>query len=221
MFPDPIQQAFVKRPRGGPRGTPQDYSLGFGQGEDRSLQFGSGQPAQSNVERLLETLIHLISSSPSYYPWRNNTMPSDGKAFDQVNTIGMPNSGGGAGFSPGPETIVTTLECPAGYDGIVLGISNNVFGPSFNPQLPSLTWRIRNGASLENSLFVDGYNNITVEYGETKFTRDISGILISSGQTLLYTITNNDVTYPISPVTQTTCCFRGFFWPSRRGGGGR
>ena len=183
---------------------------------DYSLQFGPGSGQIPTSTQLIELLIRTLSANPSYYPW--SIIPPDGKAFDQVNTIGMPASGGGIGFSPGVETVVTELVCPIGYDGLVIGISSNVFGPSFDPALPSLTWRIRNGASLTNSLFVDGYSNITVEFGETKFPRPTAGIFVSSGQTLLYTITNNDATYPVSPVTQTTCCFRGLFWPTQRGG---
>jgi hypothetical protein len=108
------------------------------------------------------------------------------------------------------------LECPKGYNGIVERISNNFLGPNFNPQLPSITWRIRNGASVANSKFVDNYQNIVVEYGSTAQPRPTSGIFISSGQTLLYTVTNNDPTLPISPDSQIVCCLAGFFWPQQR-----
>lgn len=182
---------------------------------DRSLQFGTPQP--NYTQQLLEGIYRLLSANPAYYPWQ--VIPPDGKAFDYTGTIDLPVSGGGFGFSPGPETVVLTMQCPLGYDGIVLGISNNVFGPSFNPALPSLTWRIRNGVSIANSQFVDGYNEIDVEFGEVKFPRPTSGIFLSTGQTLLYTITNNDASYPTGPATQTTCCFRGFSWPSQRGRG--
>jgi len=220
-----IQEAFAKRPQGGPPGTSQlvapDYSLQFGAGPDKSLQFGSGVPSAPTPADLLEMLIRIISANPTYYPWLRGAIPPDGKSFDLTSTINMPGSGGGAGYSPGPETLVLQLVCPAGYDGLVTAISNNVFGPSFNPALPSLTWRIRNGASLTNSLFVDNYNNITVEFGSTQQPREIAGIFVSSGQSLLYTTTNNDATYPVGPVTQTTCCFHGLFWPSQRGSSNR
>lgn len=176
-----------------------DYSLGFG----------------SDLSDLLSRLVQLVSANPQYYPWQ--TIPPDGKSFDQVGVIGTPASGSGIPGVPGVETVVVSLLCPLGYDGIVLGISNNFIGASFNPGLPSLTWRIRNGVAITNSQFVDGYNNIVVEYGTTNQPRDTSGIFVSSGQTLLYTVTNNDPGIPIAPVSQVACCFRGFFWPSQRG----
>lgn len=159
-------------------------------------------------------LVKLLSFSPQFYPWA--VIPPNGKSFDPVGVIGMPASGGGAGYSPGVETAVLTLVCPKGYNGIVYRISNNFLGPNFNPQLPSITWRIRNGASISNSKFVDNYQSIVVEFGTTNQPRPISGIFISSGQTLIYTVTNNDATLPISPDSQVVCCFSGFFWPQQR-----
>ena len=175
---------------------------------DRSLGFGNGGELGVSDTQLLAQLVRLLSANPNYYPW--SLIPPDGKAFDVVNTIGTPTVAAG-------ETEVTRLRCPDGYDGIVQGLSNNVFGPSFDPGLPSLIWRIRNGVSINASQFVDGYNRIIVEFGSTNFTRDTAGIFVSSGQTLLYTIENEDAGYPVSPATQITCAFRGFFWPAQRG----
>jgi hypothetical protein len=161
----------------------------------------------------LQQLVRLLSASPTYYPW--SIIPPDGKGFDFVNTIALPVSAGGAPPSPGPETIVTSMMCPYGYDGIIYRISNNYLGAGFNPGLPSLIWRIRNGPSLTNSKFVDNYNQIVVEYGTTNQPRDISGIFVSSGQYYLYTVTNQDPALPAG-TSQVTCCFAGFFWPQQR-----
>ena len=184
---------------------------------DYSLQFGPGLSSPSPADLtndLLARLVMLLSANPGYYPW--STIPPDGKAFDQVGVINTPVSGGGAPPSPGIETEVVRITCPLGYQGIVLGISNNFLGANFNPGLPSLTWRIRNGVSLTNSQFVDGYSSIPVEFGTTEFPRVTSGIFIDTGQTLIYTVTNNDPAIPVDNTTQVACCFRGFFWPVQR-----
>lgn len=181
---------------------------------DRSLGFGSGSNDSPIADTLLKQLVDILSASPIYYPWQ--IIPPDGKSFDAVNTITLPAAGIGIAPAPGIETVVTTLVCPLGYNGIVLRISNNFEGPSFNPGLPSLIWRIRNGSSIASSKFVDNYSKIVVEYGTTNAPRDISGIFVSSAQTLLYTVTNQDPAIPIAPATQTTCCFAGFFWPQQR-----
>lgn len=166
-----------------------------------------------NATSALNRLVALLSESPTYYPWQ--IIPPDGKSFDFVNTIPLPVSGGGAAPDPGLETLVTTLKCPLGYDGIVYRISNNYLGPGFNPGIPSIIWRIRNGSNIPNSKFVDNYQEIVVEYGTTNQPREISGIFVSSGQTLLYTVTNQDVALPAGS-SQVTCCFAGFFWPQQR-----
>lgn len=171
-------------------------------------------PGLDEVIAQLGYEIRLLSANPTYYPWA--IIPPDGKSFDIVATIGMPAAGGGVAPSPGTETVVLTYKCPLGYNGIVYRISNNFLGPTFNPQLPSIVWRIRNGPSISNSKFVDNYNNIVVEFGSTAFPREISGIFVKSGQTLLYTVQNGDPTLPVSPVTQTTCCLSGFIWPEQR-----
>ncbi len=156
---------------------------------------------------MLQRLVQLLSASPVYYPWQ--TIPPDGKAFDAQTVIGTPTVAAG-------ETVVLSLTCKRGYDGIVLRIANNFVGASINIGLPSLIWRIRNGVSINNSKFVDNYSEITTELGTTNFARDISGIFITSGQTLLYTVTNNDAGLPVSPASQVSCCFAGFFWPQQR-----
>lgn len=161
----------------------------------------------------LDQLVKLLSASPTYYPWA--IIPPDGKSFDFVNTIALPVSGGGVAPSPGLETVVLTLKCPLGYDGIVYRISNNYLGPSFDPGVPSLIWRIRNGSNIANSKFIDNYDRIVVEYGTTNQPREISGIFVSSGQTLLYTVTNQDPGLPAGN-SQIVCCFAGHFWPQQR-----
>jgi hypothetical protein len=215
MFPgDPIQQAFRRRPMGGPSGTPQQQPAAQPvQHPDYSLQFGPGQPAAPACDPcdLLTAIFQLLSANPDYRPWRTNSIPPDAKSFDRAITIGMPTQGAG-------ETVVTRFTCNPGYDGIVLGISNNVFGPAFNPVTPDIIWRIRNGVSISNSLFIDGYDYITTQFGTTNYPRETSGIFVSSGQTLLYTVTNNSPTYPAGNAVQVTCCFRGFQWPSQRNG---
>ena len=158
---------------------------------------------------ILRAIYEVIFQNPDYYPWRKDCIPPDGKSFDQAQVIGTPTLAAG-------ETIVTQITCPNGYSGIVSGISNNFLGASFNPGLPSLIWRIRNGASIVNSLFVDNYSAITVEFGTTNQPRPIDGIFLSSGQTLLYTVTNNDPGLPVGPGTQIECCFSGRFWPEKR-----
>ena len=208
-----IHDAFARRPLGGPSGTlpdnaPQLRDTGYPQ-----TPSGNGQQecGVCDLYHMLQRIEALISANPDYYPWRNGTIPPDGKAFDQAQTINMPTQAAG-------EQIVTRFTVNPGYDGIVLGISNNVInGNKFNPAAPDLIWRIRNGVAITNSLFVDGYSFITTEFGTTNQPRNTFGIFISSGQTLLYTITNNSPTYPSDGV-QTTCCFQGFQWPSQRGG---
>ncbi len=104
---------------------------------------------------------------------------------------------------------------PKGYNGFIRRISNNYLGPSFNPGLPSLIGRIRNGPSIANSKFIDEYSRIVVEYGTTNQPREIDGIFISSGQTFLYTVTNQDAALPVGN-SQVTCCFAGSRWPEQR-----
>lgn len=161
----------------------------------------------------LSKLVQLLSASPVYYPWQ--IIPPDGKAFDYVATIALPVSGGGVAPNPGVETVVVSFMCPLGYDGIIKRISNNYLGPSFDPGVPSLIWRIRSGSSIANSKFVDNYSNIVVEYGTTNFPRETDGIFVTSGQTMLYTVTNQDPGLPAGN-SQVTCCFAGLFWPQQR-----
>jgi len=164
--------------------------------------------------RGIGALIKLLSANPSYYPWQ--VIPPDGKSFDYIGVIETPASGGGVGPDPGIETIVVQFTCPLGYSGIIKRISCNFLGASFNPGLPSLTWRIRNGVSITSGKFVDNYSNINVELGTTQFAREIDGIFVSSGQTYLFTVTNNDPGLPAGPSSQVCCAFGGFFWPSQR-----
>ena len=82
---DQIQGAFVRRAMGGPSIAPQQPAPA----PDYSLQFGPAAPA-SMSEDLITALYHLIQAGPSYYPWREDTMPPDAKALDEVNVIGTP-----------------------------------------------------------------------------------------------------------------------------------
>ena len=152
-----------------------------------------------------EMLVQLVSALPTFYPW--SIIPPDGKSFDPAATIELP--------AVGVETVVVKYTCPLGYSGLVKGISNNYLGPAFNPGLPSLIWRIRNGSAIASSRFVENYSQIVVEFGQTNFPRPIAGIHISSGQTLLYTVTNNDPALPVGN-SQVTCCFSGLIWPQQR-----
>jgi hypothetical protein len=170
----------------------------------------------NTIAHQLHKLVALLSSNPSYYPWQ--VIPPGGKAFDQAGTIQTPAAGGGVAPSPGTETVVVSLTCPIGYDGIVKRIGNTFLGASFNPGLPSLVWRIRSGSSLldPNCRFIDNYNAIVVEYGSTQFLRETDGIFLSSGQTLLYTVTNFDPALPAGAASQVSCAFSGYFWPQQR-----
>jgi hypothetical protein len=167
-----------------------------------------------------ELLVKLVGALPTFYPW--SIIPPDGKGFDPVQAIELPASGGGAGYSPGNETVVVSYTCPKGYSGLVKGIQNNYLGPGFNAALPSLTWRIRLGPNItvSASRFVENYANITVEFGQTNFPRPISGIHIHSGQTLIYTVTNNDTALP-AETSVVVCGFSGLIWPEQRDKQGR
>lgn len=178
-----------------------------------SSPFTLKQDLDISMLELLQ-LGRLVATLPNRYPW--SIIPPDGVGFDPMVVIPTPAPGAGPGFSPGVETVVNTLQVPDGYDGIITHISNNFLGASFNPGLPSLTWRIRVGASIAQSRFVRDYDNIIVEFGETKFPREIAGIFLSSGQTFLYTVTNNDPAIAPGPGTQVACCFSGFYWPQQR-----
>lgn len=169
---------------------------------DNSLGFG----VPSDLPALIQ-IARLMAASGEYKPWLN--MPVDGKAFDKLEVIDTPDYGD-------PETIVTRLTCPTGYNGIVKRISNNFLGGSFNPGLPSLIWRIRNGVAISSSSFVDNYSRIVIEFGTTNYPRESDGIFLVSDQTLLYTVENNDPVLPAGGTSQVACCFAGFFWPAQR-----
>lgn len=164
--------------------------------------------------QLLACILQKLNESSQYFPW--SIIQPSGKAFDILKVIQTPVSGVGIGYQPGVETVVTTLDCPLGYDGIVLRVSNNFIGASINPGLPSMTWRIRNGISIAQSKFVEGYSHIITEFGTTEYPRETSGIHVTSGQRLIYTVTNNDSTLPTGPASQVACCFAGHFWPAQR-----
>lgn len=167
-------------------------------------------PNPADLDTLVSQMsqaLGIIAANPQYYPW--SLIPPDGKSFDPVMVIGTPTVGAG-------ETIVARYTMPLGYDGIVIRINNNFLGASFNPGLPSLTWRIRNGTSITQSRFIEDYSNIVVEFGTTQIPRPISGIFLTSGQTLLYTVQNNDGTLPVAPSSQVCCGFSGFRWPQQR-----
>lgn len=152
-----------------------------------------------------EMLVKLVSALPTFYPW--SIIPPDGKSIVPAQAIALP--------ALGVETLVLAYTCPRGYSGLITGISNNYLGPSFNPALPSLIWRIRNGTSIISSRLIDNFNQITVEFGTTNFPMPIAGIHINSGQTFLYTVTNNDPALP-TPNSQVVCRFNGLIWPQQR-----
>lgn len=148
-------------------------------------------------------LVRLLSQNPTYYPWIDS--PPDAQSFDETNVIPVPTA-------IGIETDVLVLLVPAGWDGAILGISNVYLGPveSLNYAIPSLVWRIR-----VDQRQINGYNKITTQFGTTEFPRPISPILVNSGQTLRYTVTNNDGALP-AVGNFIYCQFGGRFWPHRK-----
>ena len=130
--------------------------------------------------------------------------PPGFKSFDPTGIISTPVIN--------TETTVLILPIPIGWDGIILRIANVFIGPGFVDGSGDLTWRIL----VDNLNPVDNYGAILTTIGTYSLggygitPREISGIIVRSGQNIYYTVTNTNAA--LIPGTQVACIFGGYFW---------
>lgn len=139
------------------------------------------------------------------YPWLE--MPPGGLPFDEFDSINTPAANG-------VENVVLSYQIPFGYDGVILAVANIFTGPGFVPGSGDLVWRIRVGGANLTGRPQLNYSNIQVGLGGTATPRDVQGgILVTSGQFVVYTVTHT-VGSPIVPGgTRIVCNIQGFYWP--------
>lgn len=150
----------------------------------------------------VSTLVQLNRRDPTYFPWLD--FPPDGQSFDFTGVIAVP--------AINTETEVLVVPIEKGWDGAVLDISNVYLGPvgSIDYAVPSIIWRI-----YIDRRPVNGYSRIITTFGTTEFPRNISPILVNSGQTLRYTVTILDAALPAAG-NFIYCQFGGRTWPHRK-----
>lgn len=105
-----------------------------------------------------------------------------------------------------PELIVLLMDVPAGFDGIIRWISNNLVltAGTFNPG--DFTWSIKiNGRPVRN------FCPITTEKGTIAQGRQISPIRIFAGDTVTYNFTEATAGH----AGTTVCSITGYFFPSK------
>lgn len=140
------------------------------------------------------------------YPW---IFPPPGyESFDPTGVIATPVAAG--------ENTVLELKAPIGWDGIILRIANIFQGPGFIDGSGNLIWRI-----LINGTPVKNYGRITTTIGTYSPAgygygiREISGIILHSGDTAVYSVNNSNA--GLAGGTSIVCIFGGYFWRHQGG----
>jgi len=130
-------------------------------------------------------------------PWIDE--PSGSDPFDQQMGINLPVAAG--------DTVVGSLFCPVGYDGVIKSVSNNVNFGGFVQFSGDIVWRL-----LIDGRPVRNFENILSEKGSITQPRTISPIRIYSGQTAQW-IVNHVANGLLSG--QVICSLGGYFYPSK------
>jgi hypothetical protein len=106
--------------------------------------------------------------------------------------------------APAPEVAVLTVVVPAGFDGVIKWISNNIL-PEGSFIQGAVTWAIRiNGRPVRN------FGIITQEKGTVSQGREISPIRIFAGDIVTY-----DVIEVLGQTGTTVVSLTGYYFPSK------
>ena len=135
-------------------------------------------------------------------PWRE--MPANGKRFQRVASIALP-------AVEGVETPVLQLQVPAGWEGILLTLTNMFTGMGFAEASGDIVWRV----SFDWQWFKN-LEAITISLGrlDNPYELEGGGYRLYENQTLGYTATiGAGGLGRLDPNGRILCAFSGWTYP--------
>lgn len=111
-------------------------------------------------------------------PWV--TPPAGFDSFDYNGVVALVNPP-----AAGATANIIQFVVPAAYDGVIKRISHNTAFGGFVNGSGDIRWRI-----LVGGVAARNYNNMLSEMGSQQIPREIAGIRVFSGQTVIYQCTH-------------------------------